>query len=99
MQAQAVFQSLKLVCAQYVTHIGNLQNPGDFVTAAVAGAPVLMCVDDNGQLRAFHNVIRCPLPPHHLTLACGAARSAPNPAQESDAVWVAFTAQRAQLLH
>jgi phenylpropionate dioxygenase-like ring-hydroxylating dioxygenase large terminal subunit len=40
-----------------VTHVGGLRRPGDFVTATVAGAPVLVCVDETGQLRAFHNVL------------------------------------------
>ncbi len=44
------------VCAQYATHVGQLQRSGDFVTKTVAGAPVLVCVDDAGKLRAFHNV-------------------------------------------
>ena len=43
-------------CAQYVGHIEQLRRPGDFVTAEVAGAPILVTLDRDGRLRAFHNV-------------------------------------------
>ena len=44
--------------AQYVTNVEELQRPGDFVTAEVAGAPILIAVDREGHMRAFHNVRR-----------------------------------------
>ncbi len=37
-------------------HIEQLRQPGDFVTAEVAGAPIMVTVDREGRLRAFHNV-------------------------------------------
>ena len=38
-------------------HASDFSKPGDFVTASVAGAPVLVLMSENG-LRAFHNVCR-----------------------------------------
>ena len=45
-----------LFCTQYAGHVEQLRRPGDFVTAEVAGAPILVAVDREGRLRAFHNV-------------------------------------------
>ena len=36
----------------------QLKEPGSFVTANIAGEPVLVLRDDQGDLRAFHNVCR-----------------------------------------
>ena len=37
---------------------GRLREPGDYVTGAVAGYPVFAMRDDEGRVRAFHNVCR-----------------------------------------
>lgn len=39
-----------------VSHRGLLQHSGDFVTGDLVGAPYLVCRDEEGRLRAFHNV-------------------------------------------
>lgn len=36
----------------------ELAQPGDFLTARVAGQPVLVCRNDDGELRAFYNTCR-----------------------------------------
>jgi choline monooxygenase len=43
---------------QLVARVDQLQHPGDFVTAEVAGEPLLVLRDDAGELRAFFNVCR-----------------------------------------
>jgi choline monooxygenase len=43
---------------QLAARLDQLQRPGDFVTAEVAGEPILGVRDDQGTLRAFHNVCR-----------------------------------------
>jgi len=43
---------------QLVAHADQLAGPGDFVTADVAGEPVLVVRDDAGELRGFFNVCR-----------------------------------------
>jgi choline monooxygenase len=43
---------------QLVARMDQLEKPGDFVTADVAGEPVLVLRDDVGDLRAFFNVCR-----------------------------------------
>lgn len=37
---------------------GDLRDPGDYVTADVGGAPLVVVCDDHGELRAFHNLCR-----------------------------------------
>lgn len=44
------------VAWQAVSHLGLLRRSGDFVTGNLVGAPYLVCRDEDGQLRAFHNV-------------------------------------------
>ena len=55
---------------QLVARTDQLQHPGDFVTARLAGEPVVIVRGDDGVLRAFFNVCR-----HHaaavVTQACG----------------------------
>eukprot|EP00966_Prymnesium_polylepis_P324013 7380123-Prymnesium_polylepis.1 len=46
-----VFQSSWVAAAELV----DLQNPGDLVPATIGGAPVVLA-NDNGTIRAFHNV-------------------------------------------
>ncbi len=43
---------------QLVGRTSQLDKPGSFVTADVAGEPVLVVRDEQGTLRAFHNVCR-----------------------------------------
>jgi choline monooxygenase len=43
---------------QPVARLGDLSKPGDFVTADIAGEPIVATCDLNGQLRAYYNV--CP---------------------------------------
>lgn len=43
---------------QAVARSDQLDRPGAFVTAEVAGEPILVVRDDHGTLRAFHNVCR-----------------------------------------
>lgn len=41
-----------------VAHVSALREPGRFVTANIGGDAVLVTRDDDGELRAFHNVCR-----------------------------------------
>lgn len=41
-----------------VAHAGQLANPGDFVTAEIAGKPIFVLRGRDGTLRGFHNVCR-----------------------------------------
>ena len=34
----------------------QLQQPGDFITSLVTDRPFVACMDQQGQLRAYHNV-------------------------------------------
>src|SRR5471032_2126669 len=43
---------------QLVARVDQLAMPGAFVTADIAGEPILILRDDLGTLRAFHNVCR-----------------------------------------
>ncbi len=43
---------------QLVGHVGQLAKTGDYVTAKVAGNPVVVVRDKTGDLRAFYNVCR-----------------------------------------
>jgi choline monooxygenase len=43
---------------QMVARADQLALPGSFVTATIAGEPILVVRDDQGTLRAFHNVCR-----------------------------------------
>src|SRR5688572_16307963 len=43
---------------QLVARLDQLDKPGSFVTADIAGEPILMVRDDQKTLRAFHNVCR-----------------------------------------
>ena len=42
----------------YVGHASQIPQPGDYFTAAVAGAPVVVIRGDDGEIRAFHNSCR-----------------------------------------
>jgi len=57
---------------QMVGRADQVANPGQFVTATVAGEPIVAVRGSDGQLRAFYNVCR-----HHaakvVTEACGSA--------------------------
>ena len=57
---------------QAVARTDQLDKPGAFVTAEVAGEPVAVVLDADGTLRAFHNVCRHRAAPV-LTEACGVA--------------------------
>ena len=39
-------------------HVGDLRRPGDYLTASVAGEPLLVIRGQDGELRAFSNVCR-----------------------------------------
>jgi choline monooxygenase len=43
---------------QYAARLDQLREPGSFVTIDIAGEPVLVLRDDQGTLRALHNVCR-----------------------------------------
>ncbi|HVO78648.1 MAG TPA: Rieske (2Fe-2S) protein, partial [Candidatus Bathyarchaeia archaeon] len=43
---------------QAIAHAGQLQRPGQFVTAQLAGEPLVVVRSSDGQLRAFYNVCR-----------------------------------------
>src|SRR5262245_39482351 len=43
---------------QFVARAGQLAEPGAYVTAEIAGEPVLVLRDPEGELRAFANVCR-----------------------------------------
>ena len=34
----------------------RLQQPGDFISSLVTDRPYVACIDQNGQLQAYHNV-------------------------------------------
>lgn len=47
----------RLVCAlQLMGEASNLRQPGDFITSLVIDQPFVACVDQQGQLKAYHNV-------------------------------------------
>ncbi len=41
---------------QYVCHVGEIANPGDYQTVNIQGHPLVVLRDRQGQLRAFYNV-------------------------------------------
>jgi choline monooxygenase len=43
---------------QGIGHLGQVQNPGDYFLATIAGNPVIVVRDKDQQLRAFYNVCR-----------------------------------------
>jgi choline monooxygenase len=43
---------------QFATSLDQLRFPGNYVAVDVAGLPVVLTRDQNGELRAFHNVCR-----------------------------------------
>jgi choline monooxygenase len=43
---------------QYVGHVSQLANPGDYLVAVVVNNPILVVRGHDGVLRAFHNVCR-----------------------------------------
>lgn len=59
---------------QLVARTAQVEKPGEFVTAEVAGEPIVVVRGDDGVLRAFYNVCR-----HHaaavVTAPCGQAKS------------------------
>jgi choline monooxygenase len=67
-EGAAVFQKTW----QYAADTSQLPDPGDFVTATVAGNPVLLVRGDDGAVRAFYNVCRHRGGPLAMT-ACGHA--------------------------
>jgi len=59
---------------QYVARLDQLRSPGDFVTADVAGEPIVVVRGGDGVLRAFYNVCR-----HHAAaVAAEPAGNAPR---------------------
>lgn len=55
----------------YAGHVSRLASPGDHITTAVAGNPVLVLRDGDGELRAFFNVCRHRGGPLVLGDGCG----------------------------
>lgn len=49
---------------QWVCHVEKLRQPGSYVTAEIAGRPIVVVRDREGALRAFYNV--CKHRAHHL---------------------------------
>ncbi|KAL3162879.1 hypothetical protein ABBQ32_009329 [Trebouxia sp. C0010 RCD-2024] len=47
----------------------KLQQPGDFITSLVTDRPFVACIDQQGQLKAYHNVCR-----HHAAAVCDDAQ-------------------------
>lgn len=43
---------------QWVCHVEKLRQPGDYVTAEIAGRPIALVRDRDGALRAFYNVCK-----------------------------------------
>ncbi|OCA81640.1 Rieske (2Fe-2S) protein [Bacillus sp. FJAT-27225] len=41
---------------QYVAHLSQLDKPGDFITAEIAGKPIIVNRGSDGVIRAFYNV-------------------------------------------
>jgi len=58
---RAVFDT----CWVYVGHASEIRNPGDFRTRWVAGRPIILCRDRQGEARALINSCR-----HRGTLVC-----------------------------
>ena len=58
---------------QWVCHREKLAEPGDYVTATIAGHPVVVVRDRTGELRAFYNV--CKHRAHEVVAGEGSARS------------------------
>lgn len=46
----------------------KLQQPGDFISSLVTDRPFVACIDQQGQLQAYHNVCR-----HHAAAVCDEA--------------------------
>ncbi|MFD9946857.1 SRPBCC family protein [Nonomuraea sp. NPDC059023] len=58
---------------QWLCHVEKLREPGSYVSATVAGLPVVAVRDESGTLRAFYNV--CKHRAHELLSGCGVRRS------------------------
>ncbi|MFI6485579.1 SRPBCC family protein [Nonomuraea sp. NPDC050663] len=58
---------------QWLCHVEKLRQPGSYVTATVAGMPVVAVRDESGALRAFYNV--CKHRAHELLTGSGVRRS------------------------
>lgn len=43
---------------QYVGHVSRLKGPGDYLTATVAGNPVVVVRDKEGSIKAYYNVCK-----------------------------------------
>ena len=41
---------------QLMGESSHLQQPGDFITSLVTDRPFVACIDQQGQLKAYHNV-------------------------------------------
>lgn len=58
---------------QWICHVAAVAEPGSYVTATIAGMPVVVVRDRDGMLRAFYNV--CKHRAHELLSGAGVARS------------------------
>lgn len=59
---------------QLVGHASRLSGPGETLACEIAGQPVVIVRDQNGQLKAFHNVCRHRAGPLAEGHACGVSR-------------------------
>ncbi len=58
---------------QWICHVEKLAHPGSYVSATVAGMPVVVVRDRAGELRAFYNV--CKHRAHELVTGSGTTRN------------------------
>ena len=58
---------------QWVCHVEKLRQPGDYVSATVAGMPIAVVRGRDGELRAFYNV--CKHRAHELLAGSGTTRA------------------------
>jgi phenylpropionate dioxygenase-like ring-hydroxylating dioxygenase large terminal subunit len=58
---------------QWICHVEKLAAPGSYVSATVAGMPVVVVRDRDGRLRAFYNV--CQHRAHELLVGSGTTRN------------------------
>jgi phenylpropionate dioxygenase-like ring-hydroxylating dioxygenase large terminal subunit len=56
--AKAEHERIFRRCWQYVGHTGELDGPGSLFPTQIAGLPVIVVLDREGELRGFMNVCR-----------------------------------------
>jgi phenylpropionate dioxygenase-like ring-hydroxylating dioxygenase large terminal subunit len=68
-EQQAIFERSWI----YVTHLGELEHPGDYVTARVGKVPLVLTRDEDGALHALRNVC-CHRGAEAVPAGCGNAK-------------------------